>query len=105
MNLARLHQKLMSIARRQPVDQAVPPGFEKRAMARLTSPKPPDEWLFWLRALWTAAGTCAAVAALLAVWSCCTPAANADADLAQACAEDLEQVMLAAPVEDAVSPW
>lgn len=105
MNLARLHQKLMSIARRQPVDQAVPPGFEKRAMARLTSLKPPDEWLFWLRALWTAAGTCALVAGLMVAWSCGTPPANADADLAQACVQELEQAILAAPAEDAENPW
>jgi len=92
MNLANLEQKLISAARDNRPSDAVPYAFEKRIMA-LIATKPVDVLGFWTRALWRAAGSCAAVMLLLGAISFFIPAANTSAgDLSQ----DFENTLLAA---------
>jgi hypothetical protein len=100
MNLDELERKLMAAARCNPPDDRVPHAFEKRIMARLKSCIPLDDWALWARALWRAAGTCAAVALLLGAISLLTPktnTANSSNDLSQA----FESTLLASVGQDA----
>ena len=64
MNLSELQKKLFAVARRNPPHSQVPYAFEKRIMARLSSPPKPSEGLAWSRALWYGAAACVAVALL-----------------------------------------
>jgi len=64
MNLSELQKKLFASARRNPPQSQVPYAFEKRIMARLSSPPKPSEGLAWSRALWYGAAVCVAVAML-----------------------------------------
>ena len=91
MNLAELQRKLLAAARSNPPSDAVPYAFEKRVMARLTSPAVVDAGLFWARALWRGAAACVAVSILSGVWSL-TSLNGADA--AVTLSQDLEHSIL-----------
>jgi hypothetical protein len=62
-------KKLLGLARDLPPSDHVPYAFEKRIMARLTSPGVPDAWAVWSRLLWRAAAPCVGVMLVLTVWS------------------------------------
>lgn len=89
----------MAAARHNPPNDRVPYAFEKRVMAHLRLRIPLDDWALWARALWRAAGTCAAVALLLGAVSLLTPknnVTNPSNDLSQA----FESTLLAAVGQD-----
>ena len=69
VDLERLRKTLIGAARAQQPDDAVPYAFERRIMARLGTAVAPSAWMLWGRALWRAAGACAALTVLLSVWS------------------------------------
>ena len=100
MNWLSLHDKLIAAARQHPPGEQVPYSFEKRIMARLTTPPQRDEWAAWCRALWCGAGACAAVALLASAWTLAP--FSSDADAALGFAQELEQTILA-NAEDAES--
>ena len=102
MNLDNLHNKLIDAARRNPPGDHVPYAFEKRIMARLGAAPSPrlDEWAQWIRALWSGAAVCAAVAVVMGVWSY---APDDEQDVAANFSQDIEQTIL--PAADADSTW
>jgi hypothetical protein len=100
MNLDELNQKLVAVARKNPPGEQVPYAFEKRIMARLAGTPQFDEWAQWIRALWSSAAVCAAVAIAMSVWSY---APDDDQELAANFSQDIEQTILSA--DDADSTW
>lgn len=100
MNLDPLHRRLIEEARKHAPANDVPYAFEKRVMARLAGTPCSDEWAQWIRALWSGAAVCAAVAIAAGVWSF-TP--NDEQELAAHFSTDLEQTILAA--DAAESTW
>ena len=84
MNLVELHNKLISAARADAPDDHVPYAFETRVMALLASRVAPGNLELWVRGLWRAAVSCAAISLLLGAWSFLTPAQPSNAnDLSQ----------------------
>ena len=93
MNSAELQKKLIAAARVNPPGDGVPYAFEKRVMALLASRATTDHLVLWVRWLWQAAVSCAAIALILGVWVCFSPTSNAGAeDLSQ----NFESTLLAA---------
>ena len=78
MDLEKLQQKLIQVARNQEVSSHVPFAFEKRIMARLGAGRSIDLATLWARSLWRAAAVCLAVSVLLSLWSF-TSTENSDA--------------------------
>ena len=85
MNLVNLQEKLIAAARKDVPDDHVPHAFEKRITALLTSRVVPDNLALWVRGLWRAAVSCAAISMLLGAWALFNPAAapTASDDLSQ----------------------
>ena len=69
MNVDKLQEKVIAIARKTPPSDHVPFAFEKRIMARLMEAGMPDGWLLWSRALWRAAIPCLLLVLFVSVWS------------------------------------
>jgi anti-sigma-K factor RskA len=90
MDRNALYQKLIAAARANPPSEGVPYAFEKRIMARLSAPLAVDEWAVWGKALWRAAASCLAVAAVLAICTFILPEA------ADNTASDLENAVILA---------
>jgi hypothetical protein len=80
MNLNDLQRKLLAAARAHPPGDAVPYAFEKRILARLTGKTALDGSSFWLRGLWRADASCAAICLLLGAWTLLTPATASSED-------------------------
>ena len=101
MNLAKLEQKLVAVARANPPSDQVPYAFEKRIMARLAVRPALDGCALWARALWRAAAPCAAIMLLLGAWSLFTPSRGAATSAATGdLSQQLEQTLLAAVDQD-----
>jgi hypothetical protein len=83
MNVPELQKKLMAAARAHTPDDRVPYAFEKRIMALIPSVQPADSAALWVRGLWQAAVSCAAIALVCGVWTFFSPAANTTDDLSQ----------------------
>jgi hypothetical protein len=83
MNEIELQKKLMGAARAHTPDDRVPYAFEKRIMALIPAIQPPDSAVLWVRGLWQAAVSCAAIALLCGAWSFFNPATNTSDDLSQ----------------------
>ena len=85
MNLVELQKKLIAAARTEVLDDRVPHAFEKRITALLASRVAPDNMTLWVRGLWRAAVSCAAISMLLGAWALFNPAAATTAtdDLSQ----------------------
>jgi len=73
MKLAELEKKLIAAARGNVPGDQVPYAFEKRVIALLASRVAPQYLDGWVRGLWRAAVSCAAVALLCGAWSLFTP--------------------------------
>ncbi len=83
MNIAELQKKLIAAARIPPEgSDRVPYTFEKRVLELIASRPAPDPWVGWVRGLWRAAASCAAVALLLGAWTFLNPAPSTT-DLSQ----------------------
>ena len=81
MNLVELQKKLIAAAKTDVLDDRVPYAFEKRVTALLASRVAPDNLALWVRGLWRAAVSCAAISMLLGAWAFFNPgAANTTAD-------------------------
>jgi len=93
MKLDILHKKLMTAARSNPPSDHVPYAFEKRIMARLTTPVTVDDWALWARALWRAVAPCVAVTLMVGAWSFLSPRTS---DAAVNLSQDLENTVLLA---------
>ena len=92
MNLAELQRKLIAAARANVPGDHVPYAFEKRVTALLASRVAPQNLDWWVRGLWRAAVSCAAVAVLCGAWSLLTPRITTNStDLSQ----DFENTLLA----------
>lgn len=92
MNLAELQRKLIAAARANVPGDRVPHAFEKRVTALLASRVAPHHLDLWVRGLWRAAMSCAAVALVCGAWTLFTPAVTpGSADLSQ----DFENTLLA----------
>lgn len=102
MNLDQLHHKLIDAARTNAPKDHVPYAFEKRIMARLGAAPSPriDEWAQWIRALWSGAAVCVAVAIVMGIWSYLP---DGELDLASNFSQDIEQTIL--PAADADFIW
>ena len=84
MNVGQLHNKLIAAARvPRAGDDRVPYAFEKRILALLAARPAPDPWAVWVRGLWQAAVSCAAVALLLGAVAWFSPASSSNSDLSQ----------------------
>ena len=84
MNIAELHKKLLAAARANPPGDHVPYAFEKRITALLAARAATDPLAVWVRGLWRAAVSCAAIALLLGAWAYFNPKASSNAtDLSQ----------------------
>lgn len=68
MDLEKLHQKLMAVAKASPPSDRVPYAFEKRIMARLAAPLAVDVWADWGRWLWRGVAPCMSVMAAFGIW-------------------------------------
>jgi hypothetical protein len=101
MNPAELQKKLLATARANPPDDRVPYAFEKRVTALLASRTVADGLAVWVRGLWRAAASCAAIALLMGAWVFLNQAANANpTDLSQ----NFENTLLAAVDQSAQTP-
>ena len=80
MNLGELQKKLIAAARTEVPDGRVPHAFEKRITALLASRAVPDNLALWVRGLWRAAVSCAAISMLLGAWALFNPAKTTAAD-------------------------
>jgi hypothetical protein len=84
MNIAELHKKMLAAARANPPGDHVPYAFEKRVTALLAARAATDPLALWVRGLWRAAVSCAAIALLLGAWAFFHPAASTSStDLSQ----------------------
>jgi hypothetical protein len=84
MNIAELHKKLLAAARANSPGDHVPYAFEKRVTALLAARVATEPLALWVRGLWRAAVSCAAIALLLGVWAFFNPKASSNAtDLSQ----------------------
>lgn len=89
MDLAKLHEKLITAARANPPAGEVPYAFAARVMARLRERQAEDSWTLWGRALWRGAFACIALAVGLSVWSLqAGPTVEHDLDSAMVAAAD-----------------
>jgi hypothetical protein len=91
VNVTELHRKLIAAARAGAPDDRVPYAFEKRIMALIPAIPRTNSAALWVRGLWQAALSCAAVALLCGAWSFFSPASNSSDDLSQ----NLETTLLA----------
>ena len=91
MNVIELREKLIAAARTSAPDDRVPYAFEKRVMALIRAGVPTDDVALWVRGLWQAAVSCAAIALLCGTWAFFNPASNSSDDLSQ----NLETTLLA----------
>ena len=80
MNIAELQKKMLAAARANPPGDHVPYAFEKRITALLAARAAADPLALWVRGLWQAAVSCAAIALLLGAWFFFNPAASPNAD-------------------------
>ena len=69
MNIAELQAKLLAAARANPPGDRVPYAFEKRVTALLAARPATDPLVLWVRGLWWAAVSCAAIALLCSAWA------------------------------------
>src|SRR5579862_5210806 len=69
MKLVDLEKKLIAVARATPVDDRVPPSFEKRIMALIKAGPVHDLWAVWAKGLWYAAAPCVAIMLLFSAWA------------------------------------
>lgn len=102
MNLEKLHNQLITAARRQPPDERVPYAFEKRMMALIAERSVVDRWAGWTRGLGRAALGCVLVAVVCTAVSLLLPlSAGNRTDLSQ----DFENTLLASvePGDDLAS--
>src|SRR5664280_310352 len=84
MNIAELRKKLLAAARANPPGDHVPYAFEKRVTAQLAARAATEPLALWVRGLWRAAVSCAAIALLLGAWAFFNPKASTNAtDLSQ----------------------
>jgi hypothetical protein len=91
MNVNELQKKLIAAARANKPDDRVPYAFEKRIMALIPAVPQTNASALWVRGLWQAAVSCAAIAVLCGTWSFFSPAARVGDDLSQ----NLETTLLA----------
>lgn len=103
MNLNRLHQKVIAVARANPPSAAVPYAFEQRILARLANARAVDPWAALARVFWRVAAPCAGTAILLAAWTF-SVAGNTAADTSTLWAADVETTVLAA-MDSTGSSW
>jgi hypothetical protein len=80
MNIAELQKKLLAAARANPPGDQVPYAFEKRVKALIAARAAVDPLALWVRGLWRAAVSCAAIALLLGAWAFFNPAASSRTD-------------------------
>ena len=80
MNVKKLQQQLLAIARTTSSSERVPYGFEKRVMAHLKLAPAFDEWAFCSRVLWRVAAPCVAFMLLLLAWSWLAPASKSSSN-------------------------
>ena len=85
MNVEQLQNKLIAAARAEVLDDRVPHAFEKRITALVAARAVPDNLALWVRGLWRAAVSCAAISMLLGAWTLFNPATATTAgdDLSQ----------------------
>lgn len=83
MNVDELQKKLIAAARASTPGDHVPYAFEKRIMALVPAVPQTNAAALWVRGLWQAAVSCAAIALLCGAWSFFSPAANSSDDLSQ----------------------
>jgi hypothetical protein len=102
MDLNALQQRLLAAARMQPPNGRVPLAFEKRILARLADRPVSDPWVFWVRGLWRAAASCAALCLVLGGWMLLNPPLNgSEAEFSQ----QFENTVFAAVDQEADSTW
>jgi hypothetical protein len=101
VNLIELQKKLIAIARAGAPDERVPFAFEKRIIALVSSRRAMDRVAWWVRGLWQAAASCAAVALLVGAWAFFNPAPKTSGnDLSQ----NFENTLLASVDQSDQSP-
>jgi hypothetical protein len=83
MNVIELQKKLIAAARANTLGDRVPFAFEKRIIALIPAMAPTDGVALWVRRLWQAAASCAAIALVCGAWAFFNPATNAGDDLSQ----------------------
>lgn len=101
MNRDDLERLLFEAVRKIPPDDRVPPGFERRVLARLRERAQPDLWGSWALALWRAAASCVLIVLLVGLWTLSSNWSGLDSDNPEI---TLEQVVLA-PFERADEIW
>lgn len=102
MNADELQRKLITVARSNPPSEQVPYAFEKRVLAHLAARRMVDEWGWWARGLWRAAGPCVAVMLVLSAWSIFSGPTKAPAgDLSQ----EIDNTVLAAVDQEPPADW
>jgi hypothetical protein len=69
MDLEKLQQKLLAVARQDTVSDRVPYAFEQRVLAYLAGRVPVDLAAWWGQALWRAAAVCLFISIMLSFWS------------------------------------
>lgn len=101
MNSTPLWNRLRTAAKAVPADDDVPPGFERRVMARILATSRPDPWAWWAEALWQGALASVVLAAVLSATTWWPPTGSeSGVDFS----DDLEQTILA-PVGELETGW
>ena len=96
MNLDKLRNELIAVARANPPDSRVPYAFQKRIMAHLRTSAPLNTAALWAQALWRAAAPCVAITVLLGAWSLWSPSPNTTTTGPGDLAQDFDATVLAA---------
>ena len=92
MNISKLQEKLIAVARRDRPADRVPYAFEKRVMALLAERAAAVRHSAWVTSLMRAAASCAMVALLFGTWTFFASSGSpASDDLSQ----DLQNTLLA----------
>ncbi len=102
MNLSELHDKLISVAKKNPPGGHVPYAFEKRIMSRLAAAAPANPWALWGGPLWRAAVSCVAITALCGVWSL---ASSRPVDSTESFDQAFQAAVFAPPSQHAEDAW
>jgi hypothetical protein len=102
MNLDKLQDKLVAVARQNPPGEQVPYAFEKRIMSRLASVTPHNAWALWAGPLWRAALSCVAITAVCGVWAITT---SRQADSQESFSQAFEAAVYAPPSQHAEEAW
>jgi hypothetical protein len=102
MNVDKIQEKLIAVARKMRPGDQVPHAFQKRIMARIGHATPLNCWALWAKPLWSAAVSCVAITLLCGLWSL---AARPHADNSETFSQDFERAVFSSVNQHLEDAW